>query len=95
MTRKRSRRRSADTSDLAWWVRSRLNLAGERVGPGAGLARFAKLWCDSGFKRTFIEHCRNHYIGVEVVKYIYLGFKALLKRWIVERIWVGLCTVGV
>jgi hypothetical protein len=29
--------------------------------------RFAKLWCDSGFKRTFIDHCRSHHVGVEVV----------------------------
>jgi len=34
-------------------------------------ARFAKLWCDSGFKRTFIEHCRNHHVGVEVVNRIH------------------------
>jgi transposase len=53
-------------------------------------ARFAKLWCDSGFKRTFIEHCRNHHIGVEVVKRIHPGFKALPKRWIVERTWAWL-----
>ncbi|HWF16052.1 MAG TPA: hypothetical protein VG244_07730 [Acidimicrobiales bacterium] len=33
--------------------------------------RFAKPWCDSGFKRTFIEHCRNHHIGVEVVTRIH------------------------
>ena len=38
-------------------------------------ACFARLWCDSGFKRTFIEHCRNHHIGVEVVKRIHPGFK--------------------
>ena len=52
--------------------------------------RFAKLWCDSGFKRTFIEHCRNHHIGVEVVKRIHPGFEALPKRWIVERTWAWL-----
>ena len=34
-------------------------------------ARFAQLWCDSGFKRTFIEHCRNHHVGVEVVNRIH------------------------
>ena len=54
-------------------------------------ARFAKLWCDSGFKRTFIEHCRNHHVGVEVVNRIHPGqFKALPKRWIVERTWAWL-----
>ena len=51
-------------------------------------ARFAKLWCDSGFKRSFIEHCRSHHVGVEVVKRIHPGrFEALPKRWIVERTW--------
>ncbi len=50
--------------------------------------RFAKLWCDSGFKRALIEHCRNHHVGVEVVHRIHPGqFKALPKRWIVERTW--------
>jgi transposase len=54
-------------------------------------SRFAKLWCDSGFKRTFIEHCRNHHVGVEVVNRIHPGqFKALPKRWIVERTWAWL-----
>jgi transposase len=53
--------------------------------------RFAKLWCDSGFKRTFIEHCRSHHVGVEVVKRIHPGrFEALPKRWIVERTWAWL-----
>ena len=51
-------------------------------------ARFAKLWCDSGFKRTFIEHCRNHHVGVEVVNRIHPSrFEVLPKRWIVERTW--------
>ena len=50
--------------------------------------RFAKLWCDSGFKRSFIEHCRNHHVGVEVVKRIHPSrFEVLPKRWIVERTW--------
>ena len=54
-------------------------------------ARFAQLSCDSGFKRTFIEHCRNHHVGVEVVQRIHPGqFKALPKRWIVERTWAWL-----
>jgi transposase len=54
-------------------------------------ARFAKLWCDAGFKRTFIEHCWNHHVGVEVVNRIHSGqFKALPKRWIVERTWAWL-----
>ncbi len=32
--------------------------------------RFAKLWCDAGFKRHFIEHCRHHHVAVEVVNEI-------------------------
>jgi transposase len=66
------------------------NIGGITVADRARLrsSRFAKLWCDSGFKRTFIEHCRNHHVGVEVVKRIHPGqFKALPKRWIVERTW--------
>jgi transposase len=51
-------------------------------------ARFAKLWCDSGFKRSFIEHCRHHHVGVEVVNRIHpRRFEVLPKRWIVERTW--------
>ena len=49
---------------------------------------FAKLWCDAGFKRHFIEHCRHHHVGVEVVNKIHPNrFEALPKRWIVERTW--------
>ena len=51
-------------------------------------ARFAQLWCDSGFKRSFIEHCRHHHVGVEVVNRIHPSrFEVLPKRWIVERTW--------
>ena len=54
-------------------------------------ARFVKLWCDAGFKRSFIEHCRHHHVGVEVVNRIHPGqFKALPRRWIVERTWAWL-----
>lgn len=50
--------------------------------------RFRKLWCDSGFKNTFIEYCQHHHISAEVVTRIApKGFKALPKRWIVERTW--------
>jgi transposase len=50
--------------------------------------RFAKVWCDAGFKRTFIEHCRSRHVGVEVVTKIHKkGFEVLPKRWIVERTW--------
>jgi transposase len=51
-------------------------------------SRFAKLWCDGGFKRTFIDHCRHHHVGVEVVTKIHSGrFEVLPRRWIVERTW--------
>lgn len=54
-------------------------------------SRFAKLWCDGGFKRTFIEHCRDHHVGVEVVNKIHAHrFEVLPKRWIVERTWAWL-----
>ena len=53
--------------------------------------RFAKLWCDAGFKRGFIEHCRAHHVGVEVVNRIHPGrFEVLPKRWIIERTWAWL-----
>jgi transposase len=43
-------------------------------------ARFAKLWCDSGFKRTFVD-CRNHHVGVEVVNRIHPArFEVLPER---------------
>jgi transposase len=54
----------------------------------ARTGRFAKLWCDAGFKVAFIEHCRSHHVGVEVVNKIHPGrFEVLPKRWIVERTW--------
>ncbi|MCB0979006.1 MAG: IS5 family transposase [Acidimicrobiales bacterium] len=50
--------------------------------------RFAKLWCDGGFKRTFIDHCRHHHVAVEVVSKIHPGrFEVLPRRWVVERTW--------
>jgi transposase len=51
-------------------------------------SRFAKLWCDAGFKTTFVEHCRDRHVGVEVVNKIHPHrFEVLPKRWIVERTW--------
>ncbi len=50
--------------------------------------RFNTLWCDAGFRATFIEHCRAHHVGVEVVRRIHPHrFEVLPKRWIVERTW--------
>ena len=51
-------------------------------------SRLVKVFCDAGFKRTFIDHCRRHHLGVEVVtKIAPAGFEVLPKRWIVERTW--------
>jgi transposase len=58
---------------------------------GKRSTRFRKLWCDSGFKSTFIDYCRHHHISAEVVSRIHAsGFHALPKRWIVERTWAWL-----
>jgi len=52
------------------------------------IARFCHLWCDAGFKNTFVTHCRHHHIGAEVVNRIHPHeFKALPRRWVVERTW--------
>lgn len=51
-------------------------------------SRFAKIWCDAGFKKSFASHCRSNHVAVEVVQRINPGrFVALPKRWIVERSW--------
>lgn len=72
---------TADTSDNTGGIAA-ADLARARSGA------LAKLWCDGGFKRTFIEHCRNHHLGVEVVKKIHkTGFEVLPRRWVVERTW--------
>lgn len=53
--------------------------------------RLAKLWCDAGFKRTFVEHCRNRRLAVEVVNKIHRSsFEVLPRRWVVERTWAWL-----
>ena len=50
--------------------------------------RFRHLWCDAGFKKTFLEHCRHHHVAVEVVNRIHPhNFVVLPRRWIVERTW--------
>lgn len=50
--------------------------------------RLKKIWCDAGFKTTFIRHCRHHHVAVEVVHRIHPHhFVALPQRWIVERTW--------
>jgi Transposase DDE domain len=52
-------------------------------------ARFAQLWCDSGFKRTFIEHCRNHHVGVEVVNRIHPGRLSMKDSRSSSTSWTG------
>jgi len=50
--------------------------------------RFAKLWCDAGFKAAFIRHSRQRHIAVEVVTKIHPNrFEVLPRRWVVERTW--------
>ena len=51
-------------------------------------ARFAKLWCDGGFKNVFLAHCRARHITVDVVNRIHPhAFVVLPRRWVVERTW--------
>ncbi len=53
--------------------------------------RLRRLWCDGGFKATFIDHCRHRHIAVEVVNRIHAGrFEVLPRRWVVERTWAWL-----
>jgi transposase len=50
--------------------------------------RLAKVFCDGGFKRAFIDHCAAHHLSAEVVKRIASGtFEVLPRRWVVERTW--------
>ncbi|MFV0309672.1 MAG: IS5 family transposase [Desertimonas sp.] len=54
----------------------------------AKLNRFKHLWCDAGFKRGFVEHCRHHHIGATTVARISEpGFHVLPRRWVIERTW--------
>lgn len=54
----------------------------------AKVARFAKLWCDAGFKRAFLLHCGEHHIAAEVVNRIHPNeFRVVPRRWVVERTW--------
>lgn len=54
----------------------------------AKVARFAKLWCDAGFKKAFLLHCGEHHISAEVVNRIHPNeFRVVPRRWVVERTW--------
>jgi transposase len=58
----------------------------ERARPKS--ARLSKIFCDGGFKRTFITHCGAVHISAEVVNKIHAGvFEVLPRRWVVERTW--------
>jgi putative transposase len=50
--------------------------------------RWAKVFCDGGFKKVFKAGLGAHHISAEVVNKIHPGrFEVLPKRWIVERTW--------
>lgn len=72
---------AADVSDNAGGIIA-TDLARQRS------SRLAKVWCDGGFKRTYVQHCRDHHVAVEVVNKIAAkGFEVLPRRWVVERTW--------
>jgi len=51
-------------------------------------SRLKKVFCDGGFKRTFVAHCAGAHLSAEVVKRIHAGvFEVLPRRWVVERTW--------
>ena len=53
-----------------------------------GSARLKKIWCDGGFKKTFIASCGAHHISAKVVNRIHdHRFEVLPRRWVVERTW--------
>ena len=50
--------------------------------------RLKKIWCDGGFKKTFVSSCGAHHISAEVVNKIHdHRFVVLPRRWVVERTW--------
>lgn len=51
-------------------------------------ARLAKVFCDQGFKKTFLAHCRAQHLSAEMVSRMASHtFEVLPRRWVVERIW--------
>jgi transposase len=51
-------------------------------------SRLKKIWCDGGFKKTFVASCGAHHISAEVVNKIHdHRFEVLPRRWVVERTW--------
>lgn len=66
------------------------NAGGTRVvelaAPKSG--RLAKIWHDTGFKRTFSQFCRRHKVKAELVSRRNAHtFEVLPRRWVVERTW--------
>jgi transposase len=51
-------------------------------------SRLAKVFCDQGFKKTFLTHCQDRHLSAEVVSRIASHtFEVLPRRWVVERTW--------
>ncbi|HEX4082606.1 MAG TPA: transposase, partial [Acidimicrobiales bacterium] len=51
-------------------------------------SRLAKVFCDQGFKKTFLTHCADRHLSAEVVSRIAShAFEVLPRRWVVERTW--------
>ena len=72
---------SANVSDNAGRI-DVMDVSRDKIGS------FKHLWCDAGFKRTFVGHCRDHRIAVTTVARISEpGFHVLPRRWVVERTW--------
>lgn len=59
------------------------------VGQAAAKSeRLELIWCDGGFKNTFIADCRNLGIVATVVNRISAHtFEVLPRRWVIERTW--------
>ena len=48
-----------------------------------------KVFCDQGFKKTFLAHCADRHLSAEVVslyRHVH-AFEVLPRRWVVERTW--------
>jgi transposase len=61
----------------------------DRAAPKS--SRLSKLWCDTGFKKTFRRFCRHYKIRAEVVSRANPHtFEVLPRRWVVERTWAWL-----
>ena len=51
-------------------------------------SRLKKIWCEGGFKKTFVASCGAHHVSAEVVTKIHdHRFEVLPRRWVVQRTW--------